>query len=248
MRSPDAHLHPRPDGVDVRRRLAETNCDPCAHRLRVVGAASTDVAPQRHRLDAVDDDKVEQAVEVEIDDGTAPPPLEADDPRLLSTLDERAVRLAEQEIVGVTHRVVLLGLDVALDDEQVEEPVVVDVPELGVPGRGREHVSAGERAMGGGPTFQGDVLVRRLGRPVGEGLQLVVALTRQVHLRIAVAGDVRAGDAHPPDLQAAPPVGLRVLLRGFAPVDAPQLVGPIEVVVPVVGHSQIALGRTGSSR
>ena len=103
------------------------------------------------RLDAVDDDEVEQPVEVEIDDGAAPAPLEADDPRLLGTLDERAVGLAEQQVVGVTHRVVLLGLDVALGDEQVEEPVVVDVGELGVPGRGRQHVAAGERAMGGGP-------------------------------------------------------------------------------------------------
>ena len=46
-----------------------------------VGVAAADVAPQRHRLDAVDHDEVEQPVEVEVDEGGAAGPVVADDAR-----------------------------------------------------------------------------------------------------------------------------------------------------------------------
>ena len=88
-------------------------------------------------------------VEVEVDERGAPRPLEADDARRLRAFDERAVGVADQEVVRVAGGVVGLRLDVALADEQVEEAVVVDVLELGVPRRRREHVATRERAVGG---------------------------------------------------------------------------------------------------
>ena len=45
----DARLHPRADGVDVGRRLAQPDGDPRAHRLGPLGIAAADVAPQRRR-------------------------------------------------------------------------------------------------------------------------------------------------------------------------------------------------------
>ena len=61
-----------------------------------------------------------------------------DDAGRLASFDERAVGLADQQVARVTSGVVRLGVDVALGDEQVDEAVVVDVLELGVPrGRGQ---------------------------------------------------------------------------------------------------------------
>ena len=206
----DSHLDPRADGVDVGRRLTEPDSDPVAHRRRRVSGAGADVAPHRHRLDAVDDDEIEQPVEVEVDEGGAAGPVVADDPGVLGALDEGAVGLPDQQVARITRGVALLGLDVALGDEQVGERVVVDIGELGVPGGGRQDVTAGVGPGGGGAALEGDVLVRRLGGSVGERLQLVVALARQVHLRVAVPGDVLAGDPHSPDLQRLPAVRLGV--------------------------------------
>ena len=46
----DPHLDPRADGIDVRRRLLEPDRDPVTHRLRLLGVARADVAPQRGGL------------------------------------------------------------------------------------------------------------------------------------------------------------------------------------------------------
>ena len=110
----DPHLHPRSDGVDVGRRLAEPHGDPVAHRCRFVAIAGADVAPHRDRFLAVDDDEVEQPVEVEVDEGAAARPLVADDAGRLGAFDERPVVLAEQEVARITGGVSLLRLDVAL--------------------------------------------------------------------------------------------------------------------------------------
>ena len=48
----------------------------------------------------------------------------------------------------------------------------------------------------------------------------------------------------PQSLQRAPPVGLGVLAWRLAGRDPPQLLLAVAVVVPVVGHAQVALGPT----
>ena len=88
----DPRLDPRADGVDVRARLVQAHRRPRAHRLGCVGVAPSDVAPQRDRRVAVDDDEVEQPVEVEVDEGGASRPLVADDPGGLGPLDEACRR------------------------------------------------------------------------------------------------------------------------------------------------------------
>ena len=241
----DARLDPRPDGVDVGSRLEQAHGDPRSHRLRTGGVAAAGVPPHRHRRGPVDHHEIEQAVEVEIDEGGATCTVVADDPGVLGALGERAVGLADEQVAGVARGVSLLGLDVALGDEQVREAVVVDVGELGVPGRRRQHVAAGERSVGGGAALEGDVLVGRAGRPVGEGLQLVVALARQEHLGSAVTREVGAGDAHAPDPQWPPPVGLGVESRRLTGGDSPQLIAAVAGVVAIVRHPQVALPGSG---
>ena len=96
-----------------------------ATQLPIAAGASASPAPTlRHtddRLDAVDDDEIEQPVEVEVDESGAAGPVVADDAGVLGALDERAVGLADQQVARITRGVALLGLDVALGDEQVEE-------------------------------------------------------------------------------------------------------------------------------
>ena len=111
-------------------------------------------------------------------------------PAVLRPFDERAVGLADQQVARIAGRVAGLRVDVALADEQVDEAVVVDVLELRVPGGRREHVPTHERALRRDPALEGDVPVRRLGRAVVERLELVVALAREEHLRVAI---VRSG-------------------------------------------------------
>ena len=131
-----------------------------------------------------------------------------------------------------------------LRHEQVEHAVVVDVRELGMPRGRRQHVAARERTVSGDLPLECDVLVRRRCRSVGECLQLVVALAGEEDLGIAVAGDVGTGDAHPPDAQRAPAVGLGVRAWCRLGIDAPQLIRAVAVVVAVVGHAQVAPART----
>ena len=97
--------------------------------------------------------------------------------------------------------------------------------------------------MGGHPAPQRDVHVARLRRTVRQGLQLVVGLARQVDLRVRVAGEVLAGDAHAPDPQQGPTLVAGVEPRGLAGFDPPQLFLAVPVVVAVVGHPQIAPAR-----
>ena len=133
----DPCLHPRANGIDVRSRLPQPDRDPPAHRLRLAGLAAANVAPQLDRLNAVDHDEVEQPIEVEVDQRATARPLVAEDPGSFGSLDKRAVSLADQQVARITGGVPLLGLDVALGDEQVAEPVVVHVGELGMPCRSK---------------------------------------------------------------------------------------------------------------
>ena len=101
---------------------------------------------------------------------------EIDDARLHRAFHERPVGLADEQVGRVLHRLVELPLDVALADVQVDEAVVVHVLERGVPGRRGQLLVAGERLVGGHAPSQGDVVIVRLARPIGQRLQLVVTL------------------------------------------------------------------------
>ena len=200
-----------------------------------------DVAPELGRRGAVDDDEVEQPVEVEVDDGRAARPLVAHDPRRLGALHERAVGLPDQQVVRIAGGVPLLGLDVALGDEQVGHAVVVDVGELVVPRRRRQDVAAGERAVGRDAARRARCPRRSVRSPSPASVCSLLSpwLVRNTSGQ-PVAGDVLAGDAHAPQLQRAPPVGFGVRARRLAGHDAPQLVAAVAVVLPVVRHAQVA--------
>ena len=240
---PDADLQPRPDGVAVGARLVRPQRDPASHGKRHLRAPGADVAPEPHRRVHVHLDEVEEPVQVEVGERRPASAVEAEDPRGVGRLAERPVGPAEEQVAGVHRRVVGLCAHVALRDEEVREPVVVDVGELGMPGRGREHVAAGEWLRGVDAAPQGDVPEGRLLRPHGQRLELVVALAGEVVLGVAVAGQVLAGDPHPPDLHRDPAVVGGVGAWRHAPVDPPELVRAVDVVVAVIRHAEVALSR-----
>ena len=219
---------------------SQAHGEPVPGRNGTVGVAPPDVPPHLHGLAPVHHDEVEHPVQVEIDHSGAAGPFEADDAGILSRLRERAVGAAEEEVAGVAAGVVDLGFDVALRHEQIDESVVVDVLELGVPRGRREHVTAHGGPLRGHAAGQRDVLVGGVLRSVGQGLQLVVALAGDEDLGVAVAGEVPAGDAHAPEVQRLPAVGLGVGAGRLAGLDAPHLVLAVEVVVAIVGDPQVA--------
>ena len=233
-------LDPGPDRVTIGAGLLEPDGDPVAHRRGLRGVSRPDVPVQADVLAAVHLDDVEHAVEVEVDDGGSAAARERDDAGGFAALAERPVSVAQQQVARILRREVRHRLDVALGDEEVDHAVVVHILELGMPGRGRQHVPARVRSRCGHAGLQRDVAVVRLGGTVGERLELVVALARQEHLRKAVAGDVVAGDAHAPDPHLLPSLFVGVQTRSFAVGDAPQLFLAVEVVVPVVRHPQVA--------
>ena len=130
--------------------------------------------------------------------------------------------------------------DIALGDEQVGESVVVDVLELGVPAGRRHHIVPDEGSVRGHASPNRDVAVARLGRPVGEFPELVVALAGQEHLGKPVARDIVARDPHAPDLEFVPAVLSRVEAGRLPLVDPPELLLTVAVVVLVVRDPQVA--------
>ena len=112
-----------------------------------------------------------------------------------------------------------------------------------MPRRRGEGRVAGERAVGGRAALERDVPVARVRGAIGQGLELVVALAREVDLRIAVAGEILAGDAHAPDLHVLPAVGLAVLARRLPGLDAPELLAAVPVVMAVVADPQVPAPR-----
>jgi hypothetical protein len=105
-------------------------------------------------------------------------------------------------------------------------------------GRGQVRV-ADDGLVRGRATAQGDVAVARFVGTVRQGLELVVALAREVVLRQAVPGDVLTGDAHAPDPHRLPAVRFRVPAGRLPDLDPPQLLLSVARVVPVVGHAQV---------
>ena len=243
------HLDPRTDGVDVRRRLSEPDRDPVAHRRRSLGVAvgrrCATASRSTRRLTTT-----RSSIPSRLRSTSAAPRAgrsrRCPPPPRPSTNVPSAWPISR--LLGSRVALPDLRVDVALADEQVDEAVVVDVLELRVPGGRREHVPTHERALRGDPALEGDVPVRRLGRAVFERLELVVALAREEHLGVAVAGQVLTGDAHAPDLQRAPSVGLGVLARRLAGRDPPQLL--LARRGSSAGRSTRAgrAGPTGSSR
>jgi hypothetical protein len=237
----DANLDPRSDGIAVRTGLPEREIEPVTHRHRPRRVAGPDVPPELDGRPQVQLDQVEEAVAVEVGQRRAATGSKIDDAGLLRALDERPVRLTDEQVARIPGRVLGDLLDVALRDVEVDEAVVVDVLELRVPGGRRPRVAARERHMGEDASLEGDVAIGRLARPGGQGLQLVVALAGEIHLGVAVAGDVLAGDPHAPDLRRHPAVGVGVQARLLAGRHPPELFLAVgAVVVTIVADPQVA--------
>src|SRR5512145_2093230 len=133
----DADLDPGADGVDVGRRLAEVEGYPVAHRPRAGFVAPAHVSPEPDVLPSGDLDQVEHPVEVEVGQCGPSRSGEVHDPGLRRRLGEGPVRVAQQQVAGVSYRIAGLLLDIPLRHEQIDQGVVVDVGELGMPGRRR---------------------------------------------------------------------------------------------------------------
>ena len=234
----EVDLDPGADGVDVAAALAQAQLQPVAHRQRLVGRAGTDVAPQLGLVPAVDDDHVQQAVAVQVNQHAAAAAPNAGDAGLLPDLDKAAVGLLQQQVVRVQHREVGHGRHIALDDEQVHQAVVVHVLELRMPGGRRVHVSAHIGPVRGDAALVGGVDIARSRCTGLQLLQLVVRHAAQKHLGQAVAVEVVAGNPHAPDLQRLPALSRRVLLRRLAGCELPQLLLTALVVLAVVADAQ----------
>ena len=120
-----------------------------------------------------------------------------------------AIGLLQQQVVGVQRGKVRHAGDIAFDNEQIHQTIMVDIGKLRMPGCGRMYVATHIRAVRGDAAFVGDV---RIGRQLSftgriELLQLVVRHAGQKHFRETIAIQVMAGDAHAPDLQRLPALG-----------------------------------------
>ena len=187
---------------------SQSNPEPVAHRCRRVDRTGPHVAPHPDRRPEEDLDEVEQPVLVEVRERRAPAPIEAHDAGRLGGLGVHPVRLSEEQVAWIPHGVVGNLADVALGHEQVHEAIVVDVLELGMPGRGRQRVPTYHWPRCLDVSLQAELSEGWLARALDEGLEPVRALTGEVHLRKAVAGHVVARDPHPPDPDERPSVGL----------------------------------------
>ena len=136
----DLHLDPGSDSVGIDIRLLEVDSEPVSHRRRIGGVAQTDGHPDVHVLNSIHFDEVELPVEVQINEGSTSAPVEMDDARVHGTFNKRAVRLTEEEVVGVFSCVFRHRVDITFGDEQVDEPIVVDILKLRVPAGGRHGV------------------------------------------------------------------------------------------------------------
>src|SRR5436309_7592965 len=234
------HLDRGADGVRIRRGLRQAYSEPMRGRARAV--ARPVVAPDSHRGPVERLEQVEAAVEVEIDERGTASSIEVDESGSLGRLDERSVRLPEEEVAGISLRVVRLLAHVSLRHVQIHEPVVVDVRELGVPrGRGQGAAAADDRVGNVGPSIESDVLVRWAGRASRQGHEVVRSLTRQVHLRQPITRQVVARDAHALDLHPLPAVARGIEPRRVSRLDPPELLLPavLLVVVAVVADPEV---------
>ena len=203
--------------------------------------AGTDVAPDPHRRAVVDLNEVEHPIEVEVGERRPSPSIERDDAGRVGGLVKCSVLLSDEKVARVLLRVLDLVGDVALRYEKIDEAVVVHVRELVVP-RGRwPRIAAGEWLGRVHPAPEADVAIGRLGRTQGESLQSIVGLAREEDLRITVAGEVVARDAHPLHLDGDPPVVRRIERRRLVRGDAPELLLALgrQVIVLVVAHAEI---------
>ena len=223
-----------------------------AHGRRLGRRAGTHIAPQLRLVLAVHHNHVQEAVTIQVGQHAAAPAPVAGHAGLLAHFAEVAIGLAQQQVVGVQDGEVRHAGDIALDDEQVAEAVVVDVGKLRVPGRAGVDVTTHIGAVRGDAALEGLVGIDRAGRACsGVGslvgmlqlLELVVGHAGDEDCGVAVAVNVVAGYAHAPDLQAFPAIGLGELPGWLAGCDLPQLLLAVLVVLAVIGNAQRGLAR-----
>ena len=194
---------------------------------------------------AVDDQHVEQTVEVQIHQHAAAPALETGHAGLLADFDKLAINLLQEQVVGVQGGEIRHLPDIAFDDEEVGQSIVVDIGKLRVPGGGGVHVAAHIRPVRGHASFVGHVDITRPRRRTlcasVEFLQLVVRHAGEEDFGFAITIKVVAGNAHAPNLQRLPALFGRVQRRGRAGRHLPQMLLAAFVIFAVVAHPQVDL-------
>src|SRR5262249_12777271 len=143
------HLEPCANRIAIAALLPQPYLQPMTHGLWRGGAAGTYVAPDLGAIPAIDDDRIEQPVGIEIDEEPAATALVVDQSCLGRRLDVPSVGAAEEEVARIEHREIRHVADVALDDEEVAPAIVVGIGKLGVPPRRRMDVAAGKRTVRG---------------------------------------------------------------------------------------------------
>ena len=96
------------------------------------------------------------------------------------------------------------------------------------------------------PSSRAMPMVGGRGWPRDEGLERVRALAREIDLRVAVAGQVVARDAHAPQPQQGPAVGRGVGPRRHPRLEPPQLLPAdrLAVVMAVVADPEVPAARS----
>jgi hypothetical protein len=94
--------NPRADRVMVRSLgVGDLDTEPVTERCRRLGCAGTHVPPHLHVLASVHLDEVEQAVEVQIDEGGTAGAGEVQDPGRLCRFAEHPVGSANEQVAGI---------------------------------------------------------------------------------------------------------------------------------------------------
>ena len=111
--------------------------------------------------------EVNEAVEIEVGQRSPPGHGDAGHAGLVADLNELAVSTLQEQVVGILYGEIRHGVDVALRDEEVDQPVIVHILELGMPtGTGTKivtHIGPVRRHAPG----EGDVCIAGLCRPGG---------------------------------------------------------------------------------
>ena len=158
----------------------------------------------------------------------------------MSGFGEFAVPPADQQIVRVDRGEVLHLLHIALGEEEIQQPVIVEIGKLGMPAGGRFQVGAFIRPVCRRATVIGDVFIDRafFVSVAVEHLQFGIAHRGQRIFGIAVAFEVTLRNAHAPDGEMLPAVGARIEPRRAVGFDLPELLLAAAIVVTVIGDPE----------